>query len=367
MSAYKFWIVAAGTGGHIIPGLEIAKKMEESLEKRASSVKFLFWGTSDRLEAKLIPQAGRKLKTVAAKPWKGMGLKEKISGVLSIFFSIWAPIWDIIIHGRPTGIVSVGGYVSIPIVFVGVIFRIPIFIHEPNIKTGMANKLWGKYAKLITTIPGSDANELFKDKVFDLGNPVADGFSGLSIRSSVKTIVILGGSQGARSLCLSGLEVFKELLSWDKSLRLILQSGIKNLEESQKLAEKLEISKQTKIYGFVKDMPMLLSVADIVIARAGAMTLSELSITGAPTVLVPFPHAADDHQRINAKILEKAGAVRVVEEGEGFERSLSAMLRDLIMSEKSLKTRIQLSENFKKFSRPKAGQDIAEKILSLIT
>jgi len=251
-----------------------------------------------------------------------------------------------------------------PVVMVGILFRVPIFIHEPNIKTGIANRILGKYARLITTIPGSDAKELFPEKTEDLGNPTANSFALVSIKSKVKTIVILGGSQGAKSLCETGLEVFNELLQWDKSLNLILQAGSKNIDFANELSAKLGLQKKCRIYGFVKDMPKLLSVADLAIARAGAMTISELSLVALPTVLVPYPYAADDHQKINALLLEKQGAVRVVEEGEGFQKQLSALLRDLILSEKSLKMRLRLSESFKAFSRPNAGEDIAKKILS---
>lgn len=363
MKPPSLWIVAAGTGGHILPGIDVADKIKEILEKRSLSPRILFFGTKNRLEAKIVPKEGYPLCFLWVLPLKGKGLLSKILGVVSMGLSAFAVLWTMLLQGRPRAVFSVGGYVSVPVVSVALLFRVPVFILEPNIRAGASNRILSKWAKKVFSVPMSDSEEVMKCPVLNFGNPVRGSFVPISIRSEVQTISILGGSQGAKSLCEVGLEVFQELLRWNPKLNLILQAGTANLEFSQTLAEKLGVQKRCKVYGFVRDMPKLLSVTDIVVARAGAMTISELSMAGMPTIFVPYPHAADDHQRVNASLLEKKGAARMVEEGNGFQGALSATLRDIILSDHSFQKRIQMSEKFRKESTADAGLRIAEEIL----
>jgi UDP-N-acetylglucosamine--N-acetylmuramyl-(pentapeptide) pyrophosphoryl-undecaprenol N-acetylglucosamine transferase len=363
MRTKYFWIVAAGTGGHIFPGIEIVKQLQAKLGLGAES--FLFFGTPDRLEAKIIPDHGYPLKLIKATAWKGKGLFTRIAAPLSILSCILLVCGLYLKRGRPQAMISVGGYVSVPVAIFCILARIPFYLHEPNIKTGVANRLLSKFARMAFTVPFSDALKVMKCTVKDFGNPVRAAFQRVRLRQEPKHILVLGGSQGARKLCDASFDLLKELLSFDKEVRLTLQSGQSNLDYSLAKQKQLYLQPQSQVLPFIKELMPLLEKSDLVIARAGAMTLAELSLVGLPTILVPFPHAADDHQRVNAKLLEQAGAVRVVDEKEAdFAKLLSTHVRDLMLSGDSLRKRLALSEAFLKTARPRAGQDIAQAIVS---
>jgi UDP-N-acetylglucosamine--N-acetylmuramyl-(pentapeptide) pyrophosphoryl-undecaprenol N-acetylglucosamine transferase len=358
----QFWIVAAGTGGHIFPGLEIAKQIQSILHLNNND--FIFFGTPDRLEAKIIPEAGYNIEKISAKAWKGNGVMVRLSSLFFIF-KAFIQIFKVFQKcGRPRAMISVGGYVSVPVALFCFLARIPFFLHEPNIKTGVANRLLSYMAELAFSVPLSDALNVMKCEVLDYGNPVREEFKRVRIRKEAKTILVLGGSQGAKALCDCSLMLMKEWLSLDKELHLYLQSGQNNYEFSVMKQQELFLQDNSTIFPFVTDPMAYLEKADLVIARAGAMTLAELSIVGLPTILVPFPFAADDHQRVNARLLEDKGAVRVAEEKSAqFLKILSTHVRDLLLGGDGLRKRIQLSETFVSFSRPHAGHKIAQAIV----
>lgn len=356
------WVVGAGTGGHIIPALSL----QEEMAKVNPQLKFIFWGTRDRLEAKLIPQAGKKLIMIDAKAWKGKGLLNKFDMLLSLIVSFFQ-VLKVGLKNKPIAMISVGGYVSVPVAFVARLLGAKVFIIEPNIRAGMANKLISKFSTKAYSCLGSDAASSFKCPVSETGSPIPSHFRETKIRTKVLHILILGGSQGARILCEKGLTHFKELLKWDSSVHLTLQSGENNLEFSQKLQADLKIENTSTIIPFIHNMNETLSVTDLVIARAGAMTIAELSTAGLPTILVPYPFAADDHQRKNAQYLEKQNAVVSLDEKDpDFDRKLSAHLRSLTVDKNSFDRRLALSKNFKRMARPQAAKIIAQDILDKI-
>jgi UDP-N-acetylglucosamine--N-acetylmuramyl-(pentapeptide) pyrophosphoryl-undecaprenol N-acetylglucosamine transferase len=356
----KIWIVAAGTGGHIFPGIAIAKE----LKIRHSSLEVEFFGTKDRLEEKLIPKHGFAITFLNAKQWKGKGFLYRFASLLALFESLFL-IFKKIAKDKPQCLISVGGYVSMPVGLACWLRGIPLFLVEPNIRAGISNKILSQFALKAFTIPGSDALEKFKCPTLDTGNPVMGSFELNPLRKEAQNILILGGSQGAKVLCLVGLRVFKRLQEKGFSFRLLLQSGEKNLEESLQLKKDLGLRDECDVQPFFHDVPQKLAWADLVIARAGAMTLTELSLSCVPSILVPFPAAADDHQRVNARILESAGAVRVVDEKEkDFECLLESSLIQLLSSPESHSERSFLAKNMYKFARPQATQRIVSEILN---
>ncbi|MBP7844769.1 MAG: UDP-N-acetylglucosamine--N-acetylmuramyl-(pentapeptide) pyrophosphoryl-undecaprenol N-acetylglucosamine transferase [Proteobacteria bacterium] len=360
-----FWFVAAGTGGHIFPGLEIARKLQEKLN--LSPEDFLFFGTSTRLEAKVIPEHLHQFYPISAQAWKGKNFLSKILIPFSILVCVFQVAKAYFTLGRPKAMLSVGGYVSFPVSIFCILARIKIFIHEPNIKTGVANKIISKYAKAAYSVPFSDAEKVMKCSVKDYGNPVRPQFHQARLRGDARNILVLGGSQGARKLCEASLELLSHLNAINNEITLTLQSGQINLDFSLKRQAELGIKRRSTILPFISDLMPLLEKSDLVIARAGAMTLAELSIVGIPTILIPFPYAADDHQRVNAKLLEKHHAVRVVDEkDQNFTTSLSTHVRDLMLSGDSLRKRVALSEAFLKTARPKAGDDISNDIIQIL-
>ena len=356
----KIWIVAAGTGGHIFPGVALAKEFK----LRDPNLEIEFFGTKDRLEEKLIPKHGFPITFLKAKQWKGKNFLHRIGSVAALFESL-VLLFKKTVKEKPLCLISVGGYVSMPVGLACWLRGIPVFLVEPNIRAGISNKILSQFAYKAFTIPGSDALQKFKCSTLDTGNPVMGRVELNPIRKEAQNILILGGSQGAKILCSVGLKVFKRLQEKGFSFRLLLQSGEKNLEESLTLKKQLGLGDECEVQPFFHDVPEKLKWADVIIARAGAMTLTELSLTCVPSILVPFPAAADDHQRVNARILESDGAVRVVDEKEkDFENLLEINLIELLSSSQGHNARSLLAKNMNKFARPQATQRIASEILN---
>jgi len=356
----KIWIVAAGTGGHIFPGIAIAKE----LKAKHPSLEIEFFGTKDRLEEKLVPKHGFAITFLNAKQWKGKSFLHRFASIFALFESL-VLLFKKAADEKPLCLISVGGYVSMPVGLACWLRGIPLFLVEPNIRAGISNKILSQFALKAFTIPGSDALGNFKCQTLDTGNPVMGSFELNYLRKEAKNILILGGSQGARILCSVGLKVFKSLKEKGFHFNLLLQSGEKNLEESIEIKKQLGLGDECTVQPFFHDVPEKLLWADIVIARAGAMTLTELSLSCVPSILVPFPAAADDHQRVNARILEKAGAVRVIDEKENdFESLLEINLIQLLSSPESHRERTVLAKNMNKFARPQATQRIVSEILN---
>ena len=356
----KIWIVAAGTGGHIFPGIAIAHE----LRAQHASIEVEFFGTKDRLEEKLIPKHGYAITFLSAKQWKGKSFLHRFGSLFALIASL-VLLFKKAARDKPLCLISVGGYVSMPVGLACWLRGIPLFLVEPNIRAGISNKILSQFALKAFTIPGSDALKKFKCPTLDTGNPVMGSFELNPLRREAQNILILGGSQGARILCSVGLKIFKILREKGFRLQLLLQSGEKNFEESLKLKKDLNLSDECDIQPFLHNIPQKLTWADLVLARAGAMTLTELSLSCVPSILVPFPAAADDHQRVNARILENAGAVRVVDEKEkDFEVLLERNLSELLSASEGFRERSLMAKNMHKFARPQATQRIVSEILN---
>lgn len=358
----KVWIVAAGTGGHIFPGLSIAKKLRENWPE--SEIEFL--GTEDRLEAELVPKNGEKIHFVKSARWKGVG-------GLGRFFAIWALLvgfLDFLLysfrHKKADLLISVGGYVSFPVALACLFRRIPVVLVEPNVAAGMANRLVSRWARFAISNPGSDAGEVFRCPVFETGTPVRSEFSRVVLRPLMKKVLVLGGSQGARDLNLAVLDAAEQLQFGLRGIKVQVQAGEANQEVFSAEIEKRGMAEFVESVAFLHDMQNALSEADLVVSRAGASTVTELSASGVPSILVPFPYAADNHQMKNARMIEEGGGVAVVDQlDENFVENLRAKLESLCLSADQFELRAQLSEKIFTWARPRALEDLTEKLLEL--
>jgi UDP-N-acetylglucosamine--N-acetylmuramyl-(pentapeptide) pyrophosphoryl-undecaprenol N-acetylglucosamine transferase len=354
------WIVAAGTGGHIFPGLSLA----DELKLQNPDLNFLFFGTRDRLEADIIPKRGYKIQFLKAGRWKGMGPLSKVLGLATMLVGFVQAL-ALRFKSKPVCVISCGGYVSVPVVLACVVTGVPVYLVEPNIRAGLANRLLSRFAKAAFTTPGSDALTIFKCKTYDFGNPVRKGLAMHVARQKPSLIVVLGGSQGAKKLCSLALEAYSQLKLEDKGVKMLLQSGASNFEFAKSELKRLSLATDAvEIAPFVDDVPALLARADIALARAGAMTVTELSAVGLPTVFLPFPFAADDHQRFNARLLKDAGASLWVDETlPSALTELQKAMSDLLLASDAVSKRRELSTQFKKWGRPNATATIAKAIL----
>lgn len=361
MKAPKIWVVAAGTGGHIFPGLNIVAQMK----KQYPNANFCFFGDPSRLEAKLIPAHGYKITYLAAGRWKGTGLLAKLGGIFSIVQGFFQALLKTFSE-KPDLLLSIGGYVSVPVAMACIVRGVPFFIMEGNIRAGVANRLLSRFAKAVFTTAGSDAPQVMKALTFEYGNPVRKDLRPIEIRPQVKRVLVLGGSQGALSLCRLSLEVFRDLDLGSKGIALFVQTGEKNFEQTKEWAAEFNIDAWVQTAPFINDVPKALCEADVIVARAGMMTVAELAQAGAPTIFIPYPHAADNHQAVNAKLLVEAGAALMVDETKGGSiDELKTYVAQLCLGESSYSKRQKLSEAFRKWSKPHAAEDIVQKMAEL--
>ncbi len=318
-----------GTGGHLYPAIAVA----DALRARDANITFI--GAKDRLEAKIVPQAGYRLITVASGPLVRSSAERMVrsgfSNLIGIFQSARA-----LARIEPDIIIATGGYVCFPVVLAAALLRRhPIALLEPNAHPGLTNRVlspivdevWGSF---------SQADKHFNGKYVHTGIPVRAGLRVLPLRedavarlglsASRRTILALGGSQGARSIndALSSLVKANGL---PEGWQLIHVTGEKEYDRVRRAVNGTHAA--TAVRPYLDDMADAYAAADLVLARAGASTLGELTATGKPAVLVPYPYAADDHQHANAEMVVRAGAAVVVDDHELLAGKLRAILADV--------------------------------------
>jgi len=354
-------ISGGGTGGHIYPAIAIANEIKE----RYPSAKVLFVGASDKMEMQKVPEAGYEIKGL----WIS-GIQRKITFKNLLFpVKLVHSLWKaqvIIKKFKPDIAIGTGGFASGPTLMVAGKKNIPTLVQEQNSYPGITNKLLSKKAHKICVAYDGLERFFSKDKIIKTGNPVrqdllnitektSEGKTFFKLDKTKKTILILGGSLGARKineLIQANLDFFKA-----QNVQLIWQCG-KLYIDDYKRYNNLE---NVQVHAFLNKMDLAYAAADFIISRAGASSVSELCIVGKPTVFIPSPNVAEDHQTKNAKaIVDKNGAILVVEkELTEFPKVLEILLKD---TEKQA----DLSRNMKKLALPKATKDIVNQIEKLI-
>lgn len=314
-------IMAGGTGGHIFPGIAVAAE----LRKRGVAVAWL--GGKAGLEGRLVPEAGIELNTLDFSGVRGKGTLALLLAPFRLLRAVLAAR-GILRNVCPRSVLSMGGYAAAPGGIAAWLARVPLVVHEQNRVPGFTNRLLGRFARRVLT--GFD--DSFEGAVW-VGNPVRSEIADLPLpqlrfanREDPVRLLVLGGSQGAHSLNV----ILPELIHrrGDRvSLEVRHQCGARHLEKTRQLYSAADIDVQ--IEPFIEDMAAAYAWADIVICRAGALTLAEICAAGVASILVPYPHAVDDHQTRNAEVLVEAGAARLIAEGDGFVKRLGACLDEL--------------------------------------
>jgi UDP-N-acetylglucosamine--N-acetylmuramyl-(pentapeptide) pyrophosphoryl-undecaprenol N-acetylglucosamine transferase len=316
-------LAGGGTGGHIFPALALA----DAIHKLDPETRVSFMGTERGLETRLVPAAGVPLDLVPAAQMAGRSLGRKALGAWVLLRGILRARALLRARGAEL-VIGVGGYASVPAVAAAVLGRTPVVLLEPNARPGRANRALARFARAIF-VQFEDARARFPAaRVELLGYPVREIPERVGAAGSGSTrLLVLGGSQGARSLnqALCALLPRLEL----EGLAITHQTGAADLDAVR--AAYASAGALAEVAAFFDDVPERLARADLVIARAGAATAAELCAAGVAAILVPYPHAADDHQLANARELERAGAARVVEDRElaaRLEPELRALLSD---------------------------------------
>lgn len=354
----KFLISGGGTGGHIYPAIAIADEIKE----RFSSSKILFTGSSSRMEMKKIPENGYKIRGL----WiSGFNRKNFFSNLLFPLKVIVSLVQSIkILHAfKPNVVIGTGGFASGPTLFIANLFRIPIFIQEQNSYPGITNKILSKYADKIFV--SYDRMEKFfpKEKILNYGNPVRNRFGktdnikiekfikAYDINKNNKTILFLGGSLGSEVMnefVMDNIDYFEK-----SNYNVILQCG-----DRYKNKIKDNNSKNVIILPFIDQMPTVISCSDLIVSRAGAIIISELSFVGKPVIFIPSPNVAEDHQTKNAKYLYDLEAAELIHEDE-IHYKLKNIINKIFISDKY---RNQLANNLKSLSTLKSTKLIVDEI-----
>jgi UDP-N-acetylglucosamine--N-acetylmuramyl-(pentapeptide) pyrophosphoryl-undecaprenol N-acetylglucosamine transferase len=313
--AYTFAIAAGGTGGHVIPGLGVA------VELRRRGHACVMVGTERGMEARLVPAAGFLLETLHIGALNRVSLRRKLRTLFELPRSVWQARGLLHKHA-PAAVLSLGGYASGPLTFAAVLSGIPVIAMEPNAYPGLANRLAARWVRR-ALLGFDEALRYFPSgRAEVVGVPVRKEFFELPRKEHVgaATVLITGGSQGSRTLNKAAREAarFWVQKGFPGGLALIHQTGPAEYNEIRSEYEALRNTREVSLEAvpFLDDMPAAFARADLIVSRAGASALAELSASGKASILVPFPYAADDHQMRNAQAMAAGGAARVVPDAE---------------------------------------------------
>lgn len=355
-------ISGGGTGGHIFPAIAIA----DALKEVDSSIEILFVGAEGKMEMERVPKAGYKIIGLPVvgfhrqKMWRNIGFPLKL-------LKSMAKARKVVKDFNPDGAIGVGGYASGPILKAANWAGVPTFLQEQNSYAGVTNKLLGKQAtKIFTAYEGMDSF-FAKDKIMTTGNPVRqeiahsvmtkeDAKVRLGVEKASKVILVSGGSLGARAIneAILGLE---EWISEHPEVHFYWQVGRLYLEEFQ--AKQIAALPNVKVVSFIEDMAAAYHAADLVICRAGALTLSELTLLGKASILMPSPNVAEDHQTHNAMALVKQDAALMVKDVEASEK-LIGVLVSLLDNPSRI---AEMEDNAKNMGKQDAAKLIARTII----
>lgn len=325
-SGQLLMIAGGGTGGHIYPAIAIA---EEFLARDASR-KVVFVGTEYGLEKKIVPKAGFPLEFISVGGLKGKSLIETVRNLLRLPASIVSS-WRLISKYQPVAILGVGGYASGPILMTGALRRIPTIIHEANAYPGLTNRLLARVAGEIA-VAFPEALERMKRKGTVTGNPIRrDFFDAAPPRSEAakKRLLIFGGSQGSRIINDTVTTALPELTPLADSLEIVHQTGTSEHERIARAYRGTAFA-EARVVPYLDAMWHEVAAADLVVCRAGAMTIGELCASGRAAVLIPFARATNNHQEANARVLERAGAAVVITEAELTPSRLASAVDEIL-------------------------------------
>jgi UDP-N-acetylglucosamine--N-acetylmuramyl-(pentapeptide) pyrophosphoryl-undecaprenol N-acetylglucosamine transferase len=361
-------LAGGGTGGHVIPALAIANELKNSY-----GAECLFIGTARGIENRLVPAAGFPLQLVRVGALKNVSLVTR----LKTAFDLPRAVWDagrMLNEFAPDVVIGVGGYASGPAMLAAIVKHIPTLAFEPNVVPGFANRLVAKFVSG-AAVHFEETAEYFRHAEVT-GVPVRRAFFEIPPRippsfatnakegwGNLASVLVFGGSQGAHAINEAMIRCLPALEREAPGIHIIHQTGERDYNDALAGYEKLVAAAPSaspgftfEIFKFIEDMPAAFARADLVVCRSGASTVAEIAAAGKPAIFVPFPRAADDHQRVNAEALARHGAAVVVEEsklqGLWLAETIAVLLQD--------PTRLRrMSQAARELAHPNAARDIA--------
>lgn len=346
-------IMAGGTGGHVFPALAVADEL------RARGVPVIWLGTQAGIEARLVPQAGYPIEWLSITGWRGKGVLNTLLAPARLIVACYQALL-VLLKRKPCAVLGMGGFASGPGGLMAWLLRKPLLIHEQNAVAGLTNRLLSTVAsEVMEAFPGAlgkkanyVGNPVRKD-IIDLPSPEQR----LASHDGALRVLVIGGSLGAVKLnelvpeAVSKIEPAARPEVWH-------QTGLKNYDVAQALYEKFNV--EARVDAFVDDMAAAYAWADVVICRAGAMTVFELAAAGIASILVPYPHAVDDHQTVNAEYLAKVDAAIVRQQKDIDAEWLRSTMTELTQQRDRL---LRMAKAARSQAKPDAANEVAERCM----
>lgn len=363
MSKKRAFITGGGTGGHIYPAIAIYEELLKAIPKED----IFYVGNPKNLEKRVTAQYDMNFLDVCVSGMpRSLTLKIFI-WALQLFVSVFVSIYYVLKY-RPDFIIGTGGYVSFPVLVAGILLSVPCYIHDSDAYPGIVSRVMAPFAKCVFLAFEDAKKRINAKKIIVNGNPLRNFNIGLSKEEAIKqlgldpdkkTLFVMGGSQGAKTINRAVLALSEEL-TMNYNLQIIHQTGAKNFEEAQNLMPGGLNGYILKPY--FDDMSIPYSACDFVIARSGSISLSELNNCGLGAILVPYPHAAANHQFYNAKAMEKQSAAIVLEDKDCKPSNLLDIILSVIQNEEKLE---QMSKNSAKLAKPDATKNLVKVLLEV--
>lgn len=297
-------VAGGGTGGHLFPGLAVA---EFAASTAGASVVFI--GSQVGIESRVIPRTRFPFHAIAVEGVRGRGLRGAFDLALQLPPALLRS-WSLLGRERVDVVVGVGGYASFPVVVAAWLRRIPAILLEQNVRPGLANRTLGRFARKICTTFAEAQAQFPQGRSIQTGNPVRELRSAKTPDPQSFTLLVFGGSQGARHINDAFVAAAPTLRAAIPNLRIIHQTGADDVERLR--SHYAETSVDAEVHGFIDDMGTAYGRADLVVCRSGATTIAEITNLAKAAIMIPFPFAADDHQRANAEVLAQRGACLMV-------------------------------------------------------
>jgi UDP-N-acetylglucosamine--N-acetylmuramyl-(pentapeptide) pyrophosphoryl-undecaprenol N-acetylglucosamine transferase len=353
-----------GTGGHLYPGIAVARE----LLARRPDAQISFAGTARGIEARVVPREGFPLDLLRSGGLKGKSLADRTRGGLLLPLSL-IDAWRIVSRRRPQLVIGVGGYSSGPVVLVAALRGVPTMLLEQNAVPGLTNRLLARVVGA-AAVTFDSTRGFFGSKAFVSGNPVRPEFfatvgpsqeSGVDEHASITRVLVFGGSQGAHAINVAMVEAAKELAAGGAALQLTHQTGERDVEMVRTGYREAGI--QADVEPFLYDMGSRLRRADLIVCRAGATTLAEITAAGKAAILIPLPTATDDHQRKNAEALGAAGAAEVLVQSDMTGHVLAQRIQALAADRQR---RTRMAGAARALAKPDAARVIVDRALELV-
>jgi UDP-N-acetylglucosamine--N-acetylmuramyl-(pentapeptide) pyrophosphoryl-undecaprenol N-acetylglucosamine transferase len=355
-------IAGGGTGGHLFPGIAVAR----ALKVRVPDAQISFAGTAAGIEARVIPATEFSLDLIRSAGLKGKSLAARLRGAVLVPLAA-VDSWRLISRRSPDVVIGVGGFSSGPVVAVAAIRGIPTMVLEQNAVPGMTNRLLARFVRR-AAVTYEASLKYFGEKGFVSGNPVRREFlegnddpsHDAAINASRIRVLVFGGSQGAHAINMAMVEAAPRLAAAAETLDLVCQTGTRDFDMVRTAFERHGV--QGRVERFIDAMDREMKAAGLVVSRAGATTLAEVTAAGRPAILIPLPTATDDHQRHNARALEAAGAAELMDQrdltGERIADRMISLAGDP-------ERRRRMAAAARQLARPRAAEDIVDELIRL--